>query len=108
MREKAQAYAARPFDIGLRIAARVHVLRLGQKALDAFLDNADQPIVATIRLCERHGFRNRMGEYERGRYATVSREGIDYALQIFRLCKRAADHKAVVTGDADDIQNLRH
>ena len=49
-----------------------------------------------------------MGEYERGRYATVSREGIDYSLQIFRLCKRAADHKAVVTGDADDIQNLWH
>ena len=49
-----------------------------------------------------------MGEYECGRYATVSREGIDDALQIFRLRKRAADHKAVVTGDANDIQDLRY
>jgi hypothetical protein len=47
-----------------------------------------------------------MGKYECGRYATVSREGIDHALQIFWLRKRAADHKAVVTSDADDVQDL--
>ena len=66
------------------------------------------PFFATVRLPERDGLRYRMGEYECSRYATVSREGIDHALQIFRLCKRAADYKAVVTGDADDIQDLRY
>jgi hypothetical protein len=45
-----------------------------------------------------------MRKHECGRYAAVSREGIDHALQILRLCKRTADHKTVITGDAYRVQ----
>ena len=49
-----------------------------------------------------------MGEYECRGYAAVNSEGIDHALQILRFCKRAANHKTVITGDADHVHNLRH
>jgi len=38
----------------------------------------------------------------------VSRKDIHHALQVLRLCKRAADHKTIVAGDAHDIQDRRY
>jgi hypothetical protein len=49
-----------------------------------------------------------MGGSRRGRYAPVSRKGIDRALQIFGLRKLPANYKAIVTGGAYNIQNLRY
>ena len=49
-----------------------------------------------------------MREDECGRYAAMTSEGIDHTLQIFRFCKRTADHKTVITGDADHVQDFWH
>src|SRR6266851_1338440 len=63
---------------------------------------------ARLSLPESGGLRYRMREHQCGRYAAVSREGIDYTLQFLWFCKRTADHKTVITGDTDHVQDLWH